>query len=95
MLEGPLTLLTIDAWRDPDGGWTWNAWYKLEAGIFLTDPTPRKVLAFLRRAGYLTEASKGRVRVDMGREYMDATLIEIQNKNTGEPLLALSNLHGG
>jgi len=90
-LEGPMKLLSIDAWRD-DTGWTWNNHFLLEDGIFMTDPTPRKVLRLLRQWGYLSQDSRGKCRVDMGGAYMD-TFIEVQVKSTGEPILALSMIH--
>jgi hypothetical protein len=86
-------LLSIDAWRDPDGGWTWNNAYTLEEGIVFHHSrlTPRKILAALRRWGYLTNESKGRCRVDDAGTAGD--LYEIQDRATGEPLLALSTIH--
>jgi hypothetical protein len=89
---GPLKLLSIDAWRDGEGGWNWNNFFLLEEGIFLPDPTPRKVLRFLRNAGFLTDFSKGLLRVDFYPSY-DGTLIEIQHRHTFEPVLALSDIH--
>jgi hypothetical protein len=84
-----LDLVSIDAWRECEGGWTWNTSYRLEAGIWLEESrlTPRKILSFLRKAGYLTDASKGRVRVEEIPTF--EPFYEIQDKNTGEPLLAL------
>lgn len=76
----------IDAWRDEDGGWTWNDSWVIEDGIYILESelTPRKILRYLRQWGYLTESSKGRVQV-----VNDGDIIEILDKNTGEPLLAL------
>ena len=90
-MEGPLKLLSIDAWRD-EGGWYWNNSFTLATGVYLDNPTPRRVCRWLRENGYLTEQSKGRVRVDMGHSYMD-TMIEILDKSTNEPLLAFSAIH--
>jgi len=88
------TLLSIDAWRY-DEGWTWNASYKIEKGIFMhTDSiTPRKICRFLRNSGFLSDSSKGRVAVDMHSEICDGYLIEILDKSTREPLFALSTIH--
>lgn len=80
-------LRSIDAWREPGGCWTWNDSFKLEEGICLTEKgmTSRYILKMLRRDGRLTNHSKGRVRV-----YDDQDgVIEIQDKGTGRPLLAL------
>jgi hypothetical protein len=77
-------LLSVDAYRDET--WQWNAWYTLEEDIFISEPelTPRKVLAMLRKWGYLTDASKGRLSVED-----DGYNIVIQNKDTFEPIMAL------
>ena len=81
-----MDLLSIDAWREFGGGWTWNQWYKLESDIFMAESelTPRKILAFLRKSDYLTSASKGKLSIDD-----DGYNIVIQNKDTFEPILAL------
>jgi len=82
-MENNYTLLSIEAWRDPDG-WTWNNAFKVEADIYL-DPklSARALLRFMRARGWLTEGSKGRIRVeDTGYD------IEIQDKGTHEPLFA-------
>jgi hypothetical protein len=78
-------LLSIDAWRD-DMGWTWNAWYSLEKDIYIaeTETTPRKVFAMLRKWGFLSNESKGRVQLDD-----DGYNLVIEDRNTGEPILAL------
>ena len=77
------TLLSIDAWRD-ECGWYWNNKFLVEEDIVITpETTNRSLLKFMRRNGWLTEASKGRVRIeDTGYD------IEIQDRNTGEPLFA-------
>ena len=86
-------LVSIDAWRD-DGGWQWNQWYSVEDGVYLgNDITARRLLKFMRQSGWLTEKSKGRVRIDWHNE-MCEPFIEILNKNTGEPLLAFTTIHG-
>ncbi len=79
-------LLSIDAWRDSEG-WNWNQWYTVEKGIYfaVSELTPRKILAYLRKAGFLTAESKGRLRVeDDGYNYV------IEDRNTSEPILALA-----
>ena len=87
-------LVSIDAWRDYDGGWQWNQWYTVEDGVYLgNDITARRLLKFMRQSGWLTNASKGRVRIDWHNEMCDP-FIEILDKNTGEPLLAFTTLHG-
>ena len=80
------TLLSIDAWRECEGSWTWNAWYKMQEGMYIPESmlTPRKVLRLLRRLGYLSDDTKGCVSVeDDGYNYT------IKLRGTDEPLLAL------
>ena len=75
----------IDAVRH-DGNWIWNESYVIEQDIYWHEEglTPRRILRLLRIWGYLTESSKGRVRV-----VDEGDLIEIQDKGTGRPILAL------
>lgn len=69
-----------------DGVWTWNESFLIEDDILwhAEGLTPRLILRQLRTWNYLSEASKGRVRV-----VDEGDLIEIQEKNTGRPILAL------
>ena len=87
-------LVSIDGWRDYDGGWAWNDWYTVEDGVYLgNDITARRLLKFMRQSGWLTNASKGRVRIDWHNE-MCEPFIEILDKNTGAPLFAFTTIHG-
>ncbi len=78
-------LHSIDAWRT-DRMWEWNDSYLLESGIYFAESsiTTRTILSFLRRKDYLSEASKGTLKV-----VDEWPLIEIQIKNTGQPILCL------
>jgi hypothetical protein len=83
---------SIDAWRDFDG-WQWNASYGIESDVFIADSvvdSPRKLLKACRDTfGLLTDSSKGHMRVDN----YDGSVVEIQNRNTYEPLFAfITNL---
>jgi len=82
-------ILSIDAWRDTEGGWTWNAWYKVGTAprAWLNYP-PRKLLAAMRDAGYLSVYSKGRCTVED-----DGYNLVIANRHTGAPVFALE--YGG
>ncbi len=84
-------LVSIDAWRDYDNSWYWNNYFEIENGIYFSGDslTPRKIAKFLRKMGVLTEQSKGRIYVDMSC----FEFIVIQDKNTFEPLLALTPSH--
>lgn len=82
-----IELRQIDALRDSEGVWTWNYSYVLADDIIWceTDFTPRRILRKLRDWGYLSPESKGRVRVADEGDF----LVEIQEKNSGKPILAL------
>jgi len=93
------SILSIDAWRESDGGWTWNDAHIIERGVYFGDEalTPRKILRAFRRWGYLNENSKGKVAVR--DEYfgtnnlVGSDIIEIVARGTGEPIFALSTVH--
>lgn len=77
-------LRTIDAWRDGKL-WVWNDSTVLERDIMIAeDATTRQILAMLRRGGFLSQYSAGKVRLQD-----DWPTLEVQNKNTYEPILAL------
>lgn len=79
-----MRLIGIDAWRCDEGGWDWNSWYNIEEGIFMERPTTRIILRCLRKWGFLTEQSKGKLAVED-----DQYNFVVVDKNTREPLLAL------
>ncbi|PJF33447.1 MAG: hypothetical protein CUN57_02150 [Phototrophicales bacterium] len=83
-------ILSIDAWRDIEGGWYWNAWY--DTGLEYDSDygfSPRKVFKALREQyDLLTEASKGRVAMED-----DGYNIVIMEKGTRRPIFAIE--HGG
>ncbi|NJN64282.1 MAG: hypothetical protein HC882_04975 [Acidobacteria bacterium] len=82
-----IEVLAIDAWNGPDGWW-WND--SRTIGHPESMPDARDVRAFLRwlRAeGYLGAGSAGRVRVDVAGS--DPEVYEIQDRHTGEPLVAV------
>ena len=81
--ENCYTLLSIDAWRYDDG-WTWNDIFRVEEDIYLSpDVTPRRLFSFMRRNGWLTDYSKGRVRLED-----DGYNLVICDRNTGKPIFA-------
>jgi hypothetical protein len=83
---------SIEAWREPEGGWTWNSSYKAGTVEIPADASNVEILKAMRDAGYLSEKSKGKVRVEH-MPYAD-TMIEIQEKSTGEPLFAIEPKEG-
>ena len=74
---------SIEAWREPDGGWYWNNSYVIGSLVF-EEPTTRRILRVFREEGYLSEESKGRATV-----WTDGEMFEIQDRRTGEPVFAL------
>jgi hypothetical protein len=95
-----VNLLSIEAWKNAENMWDWNNIAVIERNIFIREDSeiltsPRKAIRYFREyLGVLNENSKGKVKVDLGDHIVDGVLIEIQDKNTGEPLFALSSLHG-
>lgn len=62
-----MNILSIDAWRTPDGGWTWNQWYSvgsIDQATFDTLTTTRSILRWMRNQGLLNAHSAGRVELD-------------------------------
>lgn len=83
---GMVSVLSIDAWRTPDGGWTWNAWYRIGwAPVAWADLPPRAFLRRMRDAGIITAACAGRVAVDD-----DGYNVVVVARGTREPLIALA-----
>ena len=91
MAQHVFNVIDVNAHHDGDG-WYWDRWHQLEHGLVLSDDdlTPRRLLRLLRDKGYLTPQSKGRLTVDNSVD----ECIEVRAHRTGEPLLALSQLHG-
>jgi len=92
-------LLSIDAWRDPEGGWYWNDISTIEEGICIAEDSEllsssRKLLKYFRdNLCVLSDKSTGRVFVDFGHDLMDGVLVVVHHKGSGEPLFALSSVH--
>lgn len=83
-------IVSIEAWREPEGGWTWNnQWLVAELSREQAEKltTPRKLCRYLREIGRLSEHSRGRVRVE--HTAGDPDMYEVCDKGTGEPLFAL------
>lgn len=79
-------ILSIDAWREPDGGWQWNAWYDTGERFprILIDAKPRAILRWMRDNGLLSAASAGRMALDD-----DGYNIVAVAKGTHEPIFAI------
>lgn len=85
-----LNVVSVDAWREPDGGWTWNASYSSGHLIVSIDDVykPRRLLAALRAQGHLGAGSPGKLHVEYYEG--DPTLVEIQLRGTREPILGIT-----
>lgn len=87
-----MNVLRVEAWRSPDGGWTWNNWHKcgtLTVREFnklgcLTKQEVRATLAWFREQGYLSEGSKGAVSLED-----DGHNLSVVDRRTREPLFAI------
>lgn len=64
----PVEVRSIDAWAEPEGGWSYNATYKIldldERNYLHEEVSHRKILEFMRGKGFLTDYSKGKVYVN-------------------------------
>ena len=80
-----VTLLSVDAWREPEGGWTWNNWFTIEKDIFLNQKelSSRHLFKWLRDNDFLTDQSKGKMSLDD-----DGHNLTICLRNTGQPVMA-------
>lgn len=86
-----VNILSIDAWRSCEGGWEWNDWHRIEADYLVAErvlDSPRMLLAQLRRDGFLSDASIGKLAIED-----DQHNVVIIDKNTFEPLIALEYGH--
>jgi hypothetical protein len=81
---GPrVDVLSVDAWREAGGGWTWNDWRRCgTVPSAWCDLKPRALLFRLRQAGYFFKP--GSVAVED-----DGHNVVIVAKGTREPLIAL------
>ena len=76
-------VLSIDAWRESEGGWEWNNWFHV-GDIDSLPESNRAILKLMRDEGFLTEYSKGRVYVDD-----DQYNIVICDRSNHMPLFAI------
>jgi hypothetical protein len=82
-----MKVLSIDAWRESEGGWAWNAWYSvgsIDKAEFEKLKTNRAILRWFRDSGYLGDGSKGCVTVDD-----DQFNVVVCARSSGEPLFAI------
>ena len=79
-----MNVLTIDAWRECEGGWAWNNWHLAgTAPDYLAHLPARALLRKLRDEGYTIPA--GSVCIED-----DGYNIVVNLRATGKPLLALA-----
>jgi len=77
-------LYAIEGWRMPEG---WVSNRESFLAMFPAterDLTPRRLLAMLRRDGYLTESSKGKVSLETFG--IEPETLQVTARGTGEPL---------
>jgi hypothetical protein len=91
MMQAPelpktVSILSIDAWRTDQSGWTWNEWRKVgSCDVSVCDLSPRKLLVFMRSEGYLSAESAGHCAIED-----DQYNIVIVQRTTREPLFAIA-----
>jgi len=82
-----MKILSIDAWAEPYGGWSWNNWYQvgeITKAEFEKLGTDRKIIRYFRDNGYIGDKSKGLVSV-----YDDQYNICICDRSNNRPLYAI------
>jgi len=82
-----MKILSIDAWRDRHGYWTWNQWFdagSIDKQTFESLKTNRQIIAWFRENGFITAASAGKVCIDD-----DQHNIVICQKSNRMPLFAI------
>ena len=77
-------VLSIDAWAEPDGGWTWNQWFNVGSIDLDLDAEDRQIIQAMVNAGYLTSAALESAVVED-----DDYNIVILDKETREPVFAI------
>lgn len=80
------SVLSIDAWRNADGGWDWNDWRRVgTVPVAVCDLNPRALLAYMRAEGFLAATSTGRCAVED-----DGYNVVIMARGTREPIFAIA-----
>jgi len=62
-----MKILSVDAWAEPEGGWTWNNWFdigSISKEEFETLKTDKEFRLWFKRNGYTTTANKRKVSID-------------------------------
>jgi hypothetical protein len=77
-------VLSIDAWAEPDGGWTWNQWFNVGSIDIDLDAEDRQIIQAMVNAGYLTSAALESAEVED-----DDYNIVILDRETREPVFAI------
>ena len=81
-----MKVLSIDAWREPEGGWTWNNWHHVgdvtKEEFEACNDDPRKLLKLIR--GVVGNVGAGEVRIED-----DQHNIVMVHRHSGEPMYAI------
>jgi hypothetical protein len=77
-------VLSIDAWAEPDGGWTWNQWFNVGSIDLDLDAANHDIIRAMVNAGYLTALALESAVVED-----DGFNIVILDMETREPVFAI------
>ena len=77
-------VLSIDAWAEPDGGWTWNQWFNVGSIDLDLDAANHDIIRAMVNAGYLTSAALESAVVED-----DGYNLVIVDMETQEPVFAI------
>ena len=81
-----MKVLSIDAWAEPEGGWSWNSWFtvgEITKEEFEKLDTNRKILKWFRQE-YLSDKSVWKCGVDN-----DGYNIVITERSNNRPLFCI------
>ena len=87
-----MKILSIDAWKDITGSWTWNDVYTIghiESEDLEPLTTNQKLLKYMRDNGFLGHRSQGLVKIESDDSY-----ITFLNRSNDCPFLAISLYQG-
>ena len=82
-----MRVLSIDAWAECEGGWTWNNWWsigEISKEEFEGLKTDNDYRLWFKRNGFTTTASKRKVNID--DDQYNVCLCDAKN---GRPLYAI------
>ena len=82
-----MKILSIDAWAEPEGGWTWNQWFHvgdIDKADFEALKTDKQTAVWFHENGFTTNADMRSITIDD-----DQYNVCICEKKSGRPIFAI------